>query len=436
MVERISGALHQPGRQTRGLHEQAGDYELGLAEHELVALWLLGRIPASVLPWPLLRAGRAGRGPGPDVREVVFQHPSGVPLAGDVEIHLRASDFVRHGHATDAAYNGVILHVVWQDDRQAEAGAPTALPNGDFVLTVAIGPALDGDPSELRELVRLGPSGGEPCGPWAAARSTSDVRDAVRAEGRRRLAERAWGAGRLVELSGWEGAWEELLIRALRASAGRRRESDVEQRALAARVSAGLSGSAQADDRPPVGALPALERLARTPRPAALIDALRQPGGPGRARAIEIGWNAALPLLAAAAAAYGDRELASNTAALVAAWPAPRPYGRTEALARLVRPGGTAQPRDSGAPDAPRGGGALDAPRGGGALDAPRGGGALDAPRGGGALDAPRGGGALYAPRGGGALYAQGLLHVQDLWCERGGCGVCPLSADSFEAAR
>ena len=86
----------------------------------------------------------------------------------------------------------------------------------------------------------------------------------------------------------------------------------------------------------------------------------------------EIGWNAVLPLLAATAAAYGDRELAANVADLVDAWPAPRPYGRTDALARLIRPGG--------------------------------------------------------APRGGGALYAQGLLHVQDLWCERGGCGVCPLS--------
>ena len=251
------------------------------------------------------------------------------------------------------------------------------LPSGDLVLTVAVGPVLGGVPSRLRELVRLGPSGGEPCGPWTAARPTPVVRDAVRAEGRRRLAERAWGAGQLVELNGWASAWEELLIRALRASAGRRRESDTEQRALAARINAGISGTPRADQRPPAGALPALERLARTRRPTALIEALRQPGGPGRTRAIEIGWNAALPLLIAAAAAYGDRELAANTAELVAAWPAPRPYGRTEALARLIRPDG-----------------------------------------------------ATRLP-GGGALYAQGLLHVQDLWCERGGCGVCPLSSES-----
>ena len=148
---------------SRSLREQQDSYGRSLAEHELVALWLLGRVPASVLPWPLLRAGRAGRGPGPDVREAAFQHPSGVPLAGDLEVHLRASDFVRHGHDTDPGYDGLILHLVWEDDREADAGTPTPLPNGGRVLTVAVAPALDHDAAALRELIRLGPSGGESC---------------------------------------------------------------------------------------------------------------------------------------------------------------------------------------------------------------------------------------------------------------------------------
>lgn len=406
MVDRAPAghSLSPPSRfrPAQQLRDQRGSYDVSLAEHELVALWLLGRVPEAVLPWPLMRAGRAGRGPGPDVREAVFQHPSGVPLAGDVEVHLRASDFVRHGHATDPGYNGLVLHLVWEDDR-ANPGAATELPSGDFVLTVEVGPALGGRPSALRELLRLGPSGGEPCGEWAATTPADRVTETVRAEGRRRLAERAWGAGRLVELNGWAGAWDELLIRALRASAGRRRESAGEQRGLAARINAALVAAIPTarDGSPPPGAasgapapadpasgdphlsdpasggraLAALERLAREERPSTLIEALRQPGGPGRARAVEIGWNAALPLLAAAAAAYGDRELAATTAVLVDRWPAPRPYGRTEALALLIRPPGP--------------------------------------------------------PPGGGMLRAQGLLHLQDLWCERGGCGVCPLSGPS-----
>ena len=53
-----------------------------LQEHELVALWLLGRTPPEALPWPLLRPGRAGRGPGPDVREAAFLLPEGVVRSG------------------------------------------------------------------------------------------------------------------------------------------------------------------------------------------------------------------------------------------------------------------------------------------------------------------------------------------------------------------
>ncbi len=36
--------------------------------------------------------------------------------AGHIEIHIKASDWHRHGHGTDEAYSNVVLHVVWLRD--------------------------------------------------------------------------------------------------------------------------------------------------------------------------------------------------------------------------------------------------------------------------------------------------------------------------------
>ena len=55
--------------------------------------------------------------------------------AGHVEIHVKASDWNRHGHQSDKAYNNVILHVVYENDAKPN-NLPTLELKGRFNETL------------------------------------------------------------------------------------------------------------------------------------------------------------------------------------------------------------------------------------------------------------------------------------------------------------
>jgi hypothetical protein len=354
-------------------------------------------------PVRVLYRGRPGGGAGPDFRDARIAIGGAPPRLGDVELHVSAGDFQRHGHASDSAYRRVVLHVVYD----AAGTAGTALPGGGVAPVLALRPWVERRAAEIAGWIERTPPWREPCHSAVARLGEPAVRTVLAEAGAARL--RAKAERLRAELSA-EPA-EQVLYRTVCGALGLAR--NVEPfRALADRapitklqseVRAGAPAEAETRvrdrlrDAAGFGAPPAalgalawrLDGLRPNAHPLKRIDALaallvrhRDGGllaavcgaaasgaaallravtapGIGRGRAIEIAVNAVLPFLIAT----GEEDPAL---ALAAALPSAEPYGRLSVLTAAL-------PLTD-------------------------------------------------------ALMQQGALGFSMDWCRRGGCGVCPLS--------
>jgi hypothetical protein len=81
--------------------------------------------------------GRTNGDNGPDFRDAVIVNKSHL-MKGDIEVHVKSSDWYSHEHHADAEYNNVILHVVmWHDCNSA-----TLLQSGKPVPVLCLAKAL------------------------------------------------------------------------------------------------------------------------------------------------------------------------------------------------------------------------------------------------------------------------------------------------------
>ncbi len=93
----------------------------------------------------ILHPGKWNLMGGPDFRQARLRFDDGAEVFGDVELHLRATDWDAHAHARDPAYTNVVLHVVlfWP-----EPGHVTCGRGGQEIPVLALLPLLHHDLEE------------------------------------------------------------------------------------------------------------------------------------------------------------------------------------------------------------------------------------------------------------------------------------------------
>ncbi len=172
-----------------------------LTEREVQLVWLLGLFRRSGLrtedgrPLDVKFAGFPAGEAGPDFRAARLMM-DGEPRDGDVEVHLTPDGWRAHGHARDASYSGVVLHVALRRDPfdRGTRGLAGRIP--ELILEAY----LELPPAELRS--RLSPPA-----PRAAA---PDVLEKL---GWERVASRVRVLERLARVLGPDGAlYRELMV--------------------------------------------------------------------------------------------------------------------------------------------------------------------------------------------------------------------------------
>jgi len=163
----------------RGAARVPEAFVVWLWEHRHVAPTL---VTTDGVPIQVIYPGRHGGSWGPDFRGALLAI-AGEISRGDVEVHVSARDWLRHGHQRDPAYQGTVLHVVLE----AEAGLACPRVDGSVVPTVALADALAAPRALLWRRWQSAPGCAPPLQPCRSAEEATALLDQA---GMERFAER------------------------------------------------------------------------------------------------------------------------------------------------------------------------------------------------------------------------------------------------------
>jgi len=134
----------------------------------------------------IIYPGRKNDDRGADFRDAVIATSQGI-MKGDIEVHVKSSDWQAHRHHRDPAYNRVILHVVlWHNSEKA-----TNLHNGKTAPILALDKYIGNPNGHWTRLVHSPASSGMPCLKTAKGLATDTLAEFLDSAGEERFSAKA-----------------------------------------------------------------------------------------------------------------------------------------------------------------------------------------------------------------------------------------------------
>jgi len=159
-----------------------------VSESQIVNLWRYLLLKGTELttedgmPIRIIYPGRINDDQGADFRDAVMATNQGL-ITGDIEIHIKSSDWQAHRHHQNPQYNRVILHVVMKHNSKTA----TNLEDGRSIPTLA----LDKYTEDPIRLVYPGTGSNMPCFGYRDSLATDSIVQFLDSAGRKRFLAKA-----------------------------------------------------------------------------------------------------------------------------------------------------------------------------------------------------------------------------------------------------